>query len=177
MARLDRPAVSAAPRPSRTAPRRVTYAMIGLLTVLTSLLGAGQAAAAPTPIPPPQPRPAPAPPPRLPNAIDGFAGQTYESVAIIGGVIPGGQKLVVVFGPRGRIGLNAGCNQHAGTASMAGGQLRIGRLASTMMACPGPRAGADRWLASFTSVPLTWRAFGPVLVLSSPRQTVVLVRR
>ncbi|MFW0796848.1 META domain-containing protein [Gordonia sp. CPCC 205515] len=156
---------------------RLTSAAVGVCAVAMSVLGVGAAAAAPTPVPPPNLKPAPVPPHRTPNAIDGFTGQTYESVAVIGGTIPGGQKLVVAFGPRGRIGLNAGCNQHAGTASMAGDQLRIGQLVSTMMACPGPRAGADRWLASFTSVPLTWRAAGPVLILSSPRQTVILIRR
>ncbi|MGV9712051.1 META domain-containing protein [Gordonia sp. NPDC003424] len=173
------PARTAAPavaRPaSRTSTSRATAGLVGAIALAASVLGAGQSAAAPAPVAPPNMKPAPISPHRLPNAIDGFAGRTYESVAVFGGVIPGGGPLRLAFGRQGALGLTAGCNQHVGRGSITGDQLRIGRLASTMMACPGPRADADRWLTTFVSVPLTLHAIGPVLTLSSPRQTVILV--
>lgn len=147
------------------------------IAAASSALGAGQSAAAPVPVPPPNMKPAPAPAPLRHDPIDGFVGRTYDSVAVLGGVIPGGGPLVVSFGPQRRIGLSAGCNQHGGRASMAGDRLTIGPMISTMMACPGPRGGADRWLTSFTSTPITWRAFGPVLILQGPHETVVLTQR
>ncbi|MFW0785012.1 META domain-containing protein [Gordonia sp. CPCC 206044] len=149
---------------------RLTMMLAGMIMTVAAISGAGSADAAPM-------RPAPAPPvvPSEPFAL--LVGKTYSSVAVVGGMVPGGGPVRVSFGPRHSVGLNAGCNQHVGTARMAPRQLIVGRLAATRMACPGPRAGADRWLTTFTSVPLDWRLVGPVLSLSSPRHTVILVEQ
>ncbi|MGC5258784.1 META domain-containing protein [Gordonia sp. DT218] len=160
---------SAQPRPIR--PRRSVMLLLTtvLLTSMLSIFGIGSAAAAPAPAPMPRP---------LPESLPGMlVGKSYSSVAVLGGVIPGGGPMTVHFQRPDRIALSAGCNRHLGTANISSDHVRIHTLVSTRMACPGPRAGADQWLATFTSVPLTWRAFGPVLVLSSPRQTVALVEQ
>lgn len=133
------------------------------------------AAAAPAPLPPAPIRPAPVPPVVPDDPYTLLADRTYSSVTVIGGSIPGGGPLVVAFDDTRRVGMDAGCNSHAGGVTVTGDELRIHRLASTMMACPPPRADADDWLARFASVPLTWHVFGPVLTLSSPLQTVVLL--
>ncbi|MYR05395.1 META domain-containing protein [Gordonia sp. SID5947] len=140
-----------------------------LLAAMVSFLGIGSAVAAPAPAPMPRP---------LPDTLPGtLVGKTYTSVAVVGGAIPGGGPMTVHFERPDRIALGAGCNRHLGTATITSDHVRISTLVSTRMACTGPRAGADRWLTTFASVPLTWRAVGPVLALTSPRQTVVLVEQ
>lgn len=155
--------------------------LLGVATLVVAALtttGPGLSAAAPAPIPPAPIRPAPAPPPTEPGGLSPLlADTTFTSVGVVGGAIPGGGPLTVTFGRDQRVGLDAGCNQHGGRATTVGDRLRIGSLISTMMACPSPRSGADRWLARFASEPLTWHRVGPVLALSSPRQTVILTER
>ncbi|MDY6809494.1 MAG: META domain-containing protein [Actinomycetota bacterium] len=165
-------------RPRRTRSRllRRSVPMLATCLALTApTLVTASAAAGPAPLPPAPIRPAPVPPVVPDDPYTLLADRTYSSVAVIGGSIPGGGPLVVAFDETPRVGMDAGCNSHAGSVTASGDQLRIGRLASTMMACPPPRADADDWLARFTSVPLTWRVFGPILTLSSPLQTVVLI--
>ncbi|MEE3850060.1 META domain-containing protein [Gordonia sp. LSe1-13] len=166
-----------------TAPKglgslRSVLLAVAFLALVAPVVGTGAATAAPVPVPPAPLRPAPVPPILPDDPYTLLAGHSYSSVGVIGGAIPGGGPLTVDFarGER-RVGLDAGCNQHAGTVTVKGDQLRIDRLASTMMACPAPRSEADGWLTRFTSVPLTWRVLGPVLALSSPVQTVVLVEQ
>ncbi|WAC55677.1 META domain-containing protein [Gordonia sp. SL306] len=160
---------SARPRPIRA--RRAVMLLLTSVLLMSMLSAFGIAAASAAPAPAPMPRP-------LPQTLPGMlVGKSYSSVAVLGGVIPGGGPMTVHFERPDRISLGAGCNRHLGTATISSDQVRIHTLVSTRMACPGPRAGADQWLETFTSVPLTWRAFGPALVLSSPRQTVALVEQ
>ncbi|AZG44675.1 META domain-containing protein [Gordonia insulae] len=160
---------------SRRDRTRLTVTVVGLLALIAAILGATPATAVPAPRPPAPIRPLPVPPPGDP--LTPLTGKTYASVAVVGGAIPGGGPMTISFASDHRVGLGAGCNRHLGTVTVAGDQLRVRAPISTMMACPPPRSGADSWLTTFTSVPLTWRAVGPVLTLSSPRQTVVLVER
>lgn len=103
-------------------------------------------------------------------------GKTYSSTAVTGSPIPGGGPLVVSFPDVGHISLSAGCNRHLGVVEYSGSTLRISMLASTRMACPGARAGADDWVATFTRAPLNWYAVGHALVLSGPTNQVLLAR-
>ncbi|MCH5642677.1 MULTISPECIES: META domain-containing protein [unclassified Gordonia (in: high G+C Gram-positive bacteria)] len=101
-------------------------------------------------------------------------GKHYSSTAVTGTPIPGGGPLVIDFPSAGRIALTAGCNRHIGSVRIEGSTMRIGPLMSTRMACPGPRAGADAWLANFTKAPLNWYSVGQALVLTGPTNQVLL---
>ncbi|MEE4024631.1 META domain-containing protein [Gordonia sp. PKS22-38] len=166
-----------------TAPKargslRSVLLAVAFVALIAPVVGIGAATAAPVPVPPAPIRPAPVPPVLPDDPYTLLAGNSYSSIGVIGGAIPGGGPLTVTFAEdERRVGLDAGCNQHAGAVTVNVDQLRIDRLASTMMACPAPRSEADGWLTRFTSVPLTWRVLGPVLALSSPVQTVVLVEQ
>lgn len=56
----------------------------------------------------------------------GFKGETDEHARY------------VRFGERGEVGGMLGCNRFRGHYSFRDGELRIGPLANTLMACPGP---------------------------------------
>lgn len=106
-----------------------------------------------------------------------FVGKSYSSTAVTGTQIPGGGPLQVTFPAANRISLFAGCNRHVGEMQVDGSVLRLGSLASTMMACPGPRAGADNWIATFNREPLTWYSVGHALVLSGAGTQVLLTEK
>ncbi|GAB86509.1 META domain-containing protein [Gordonia rubripertincta] len=106
-----------------------------------------------------------------------FVGKSYSSTAVTGPQIPGGGPLQLTFTAANRISLFAGCNRHVGEMTVEGSVLRVGSLASTMMACPGPRAGADEWITALTSEPLTWYSVGHALVLSGPGTQVLLTEK
>ncbi|MEO9328840.1 META domain-containing protein [Gordonia aurantiaca] len=110
-------------------------------------------------------------------AVPHFVGKSYSSTVVTGAQIPGGGPLQVAFPAANRISLDAGCNRHVGELQIDGTVLRLGSLASTMMACPGPRAQADNWITSFTSQPLTWYSVGQALVLVGPDAQVLLTEK
>ncbi len=110
-------------------------------------------------------------------AVPPFVGKSYSSTAVTGPEIPGGGPLQLTFTAANRISLFAGCNRHVGEMTVEGSVLRVGSLASTMMACPGPRAGADEWITALTREPLTWYSAGHALVLSGPGTQVLLMEK
>ncbi|WHU49239.1 META domain-containing protein [Gordonia sp. L191] len=127
--------------------------------------------------------------PAAPQALP--AGASFTSVSVSGAAIPGGGPLVIAFGDVGRISMSAGCNRHVGGAALHTGSapgtepittLRVGALASTMMACPPPREGANAWLSHFTGHPLVWHLDTTALTLTAPAsadtpETVVVLAR
>lgn len=151
---------------------RTARMVLGALAATTLGLSAALAApahAAPQPSTPQAPM-------ASTHQLGALGGKDYASLAVLGGVIPGGGPLKASFGRDGRVSFDAGCNRMLGTARTAGDRLTVsGQLAQTLMACPAPRQRADDWVRSFVSVPLTWHLAGPVLSLSSPRQTVILM--
>ncbi|QHN26638.1 META domain-containing protein [Gordonia pseudamarae] len=104
-----------------------------------------------------------------------LVGKRFTSTSVDGAAIPGDGPLVITFPEEGRVSLTAGCNQHIGTVTVDPTRLTFGTLASTQMACPPPRDGADAWLADFTDKPLTWSLDGPELTLKDGPRTVVLI--
>lgn len=109
------------------------------------------------------------------SATSPLVGKTFTSTSIDGAAIPGGGPLVLTFPESGRISLTAGCNQHIGPVAVEKSTLTVGALASTRMACPPPRDGADAWLADFTDKPLAWSLRDRELTLKDGPRTVVLV--
>ncbi|ALG86812.1 META domain-containing protein [Gordonia phthalatica] len=105
-----------------------------------------------------------------------LVGNTYLSTEVTGPAIPGGGPLVLGF-TKGSLSANAGCNGHGGSVAFDGGTMTAGRLMGTMMACPPPRDGTDRWVSDLFAAPLTWQLTGTELVLSRGDQKVVLQER
>lgn len=103
--------------------------------------------------------------------------RTFLSTSVTWPPIPGDGPLEVVFGPAGRLAATAGCNRHSGGVAFDGSTLTAGPLASTMMACPGPRGESDAWLSEFFSAPLTWSLTGDTLTLSRDGRSVELAER
>lgn len=104
-----------------------------------------------------------------------LAGHTFSSTEVTGTVIPGGGPLVLTFPDAGRVSLTAGCNRHVGAITIEGDTMTFRQLASTRMACPPPKDGADAWVAQFTGSPVRWTRHDTRLVLSQGSQRVTLV--
>ena len=109
------------------------------------------------------------------SATNALVGKTFTSTSVDGAAIPGGGPLMLTFPEPGRVSLTAGCNRHIGPVTVDKTTLTIGELASTMMACPPPKDGADAWLADFTDQPLKWSLHGHEVTLKDGPRTVVLI--
>ncbi|MGV9825472.1 MULTISPECIES: META domain-containing protein [unclassified Gordonia (in: high G+C Gram-positive bacteria)] len=103
-----------------------------------------------------------------------LVGKSFTSTSVSGTPIPGGGPLSVAFPEAGRISATAGCNRHMGRLTVSGDTMSAGDLASTMMACPPPRDGADAWLSTFLTSPVTWKYGDSTLTLTSAGSTAVL---
>ena len=101
-------------------------------------------------------------------------GRTFVSTEVTGTPIPGDGPLVVEFPQPGRIAATAGCNRAVGDVNLADGVMRTDRLASTMMACPPPKDGADAWLSGLFDTDPQWSVDGDVLTLTGDAVTVSL---
>lgn len=104
-------------------------------------------------------------------------GRTFVSTDVEGTPIPGGGPLTVEFTEPDRLSGTAGCNRASGSADFSDGTIVTGPLATTMMACVGDRAGADRWLADFFAASPHWTLDGDTLQLSTDASTVTLLDR
>lgn len=141
---------------------RISLRIVALVSAVLFVSGIGAFSAGPGVA-------APATPP--------FVGKSYSSTTVTGPQIPGGGPLQVTFPAANRISLFAGCNRHVGEMKVDGSVLRLASLASTMMACPGPRSGADDWINTFTKEPLTWYSVGHALVLTAEGTQVLLMEK
>ncbi|MCK0091007.1 META domain-containing protein [Rhodococcus sp. F64268] len=108
------------------------------------------------------------------GSADDLTGRTFISTEVNGSPIPGGGPLVVEFPEPGRLAATAGCNRFAGAVDLADSTLRSPDLASTMMACPPPRDGADGWLSSLVAESPQWSLDGDALTLTGDGTTVFL---
>jgi len=111
------------------------------------------------------------------NSPSDLVGRRYVSTSVEGRAIPGGGPLELSFPARERLAASAGCNRFTGTAELSGGVVRTGVLASTRMACPPPREGADAWLRELFSASPRWSSDGDVLTLTTSFVTVTLTDR
>ena len=78
-------------------------------------------------------------------ALDGHA---YLSMSVTGRDLVAGSRVRLGF-QGGSISVNAGCNTMNGGYQVVDGKLKIGQMASTMMACSQPLMDQDTWLAAF----------------------------
>ena len=103
-----------------------------------------------------------------------LVGKNYSSTSVTGTPIPGGGPMQVSFPETGRISATAGCKRHNGALTFVDNTFRTDKLATTMMACPPPRDGADKWLSDFLSDSVTWDLEGTTLTLTHGSTKVVL---
>ncbi len=103
-----------------------------------------------------------------------LVGKNYSSTSVTGTPIPGDGPMQVSFPETGRISATAGCNRHNGSLTFIDDTFRTDNLATTMMACPPPRDGADKWLTDFLSDSVTWDLEGNTLTLTHGDTKVVL---
>ncbi|WP_109526912.1 MULTISPECIES: META domain-containing protein [Nocardia] len=103
-------------------------------------------------------------------------GHTYVSTTVQGTPIPGDGPLTLTFTDN-RVSAYAGCNTASGSVTFDGDVLRVGDLASTLIGCPEPQAGADQWMNTLLTAAPTWRLEGTTLTLRDKDQTVTLVDR
>jgi heat shock protein HslJ len=86
-------------------------------------------------------------------------------------------RLAVVFGDRGQISGQAGCNRFAGTLSLEGGAIKVGPLGAGRMMCPPALMDMEaRMLRSLQGVDtLAWAPNG-ALVLTGPEDRHLTLR-
>lgn len=100
-------------------------------------------------------------------------GHTYISTEVTGTPIPGGGPLTLTFAD-GRISAEAGCNTHSGAVDLRDHVLYVSDLASTLVGCPGERAGSDAWIDDLLRTDPTWQLDQERLTLTAKGSTVVL---
>lgn len=100
-------------------------------------------------------------------------GHTYISTEVTGAPIPGGGPLTLSF-TGDRISAEAGCNTHTGAVDLRDHVLHVSGLASTLVGCPGDRAGSDAWVGDLLRADPTWRLERDRLTLTAKNTTVVL---
>ncbi|MGW5382738.1 META domain-containing protein [Nocardia sp. NPDC003963] len=101
-------------------------------------------------------------------------GRTYISTEVTGTPIPGGGPLTLTFADD-RISAAAGCNTHSGAVDLRDNVLHVSDLASTLVGCPGDRAGSDAWIGDLLRADPTWQLDRDRLTLTGKETTVVLV--
>ncbi|MFF3223612.1 META domain-containing protein [Nocardia suismassiliense] len=107
-------------------------------------------------------------------AESGLVGRTFLSTEVEGAPIPGGGPLTLTF-KDDRIAADAGCNSHSGVVALDDHKLHVSGLASTLMACPGDREGADEWLSGLLNSDPTWQLDGAKLTVKNDNLTVRLL--
>lgn len=100
----------------------------------------------------------------------------FVSTNVQGAPIPGGGPLELNFAD-GRLAATAGCNRATAAVDLSGGTIAIGELATTMMACPSERAGADEWMASLLRARPSWTVDRYTLTITSGDRVVTLLDR
>ena len=101
-----------------------------------------------------------------------LAGSSWEAIGYNNGKqavtsVLAGTTLTAEFGQDGTLSGNGGCNTYSGPYKVAGKQITIGPLVSTMMACADPAGVMDQeaqYLAALQSA-ATYRIEGAVLEL------------
>lgn len=100
-----------------------------------------------------------------------LAGTSWRAVTIAGSPVAGGTESTLSFLPDGQVAGSGGCNRFAGQINAKDGRLRLGPLASTMMACPPEQMDQEqRFLAALDGAERLTRD-GDILVLEQPAGT------
>ncbi len=105
----------------------------------------------------------------------GFAGPRWVATAIRGQAPAAGVVSDVTFAPDGAAYGAGGCNRFRGGWTAEGAEgLKLGPLASTMMACEDPKDAQERCFLEALGLVRRWRIEGGSLLLSDATGEVVL---
>jgi heat shock protein HslJ len=111
-----------------------------------------------------------------------LAGTSWEAVnfnngkqAVVGVIT--GTTLSVDFGKDGTLSGNGGCNNYSGPYKVDGDKIKIGPLASTMMACSDPEGVMDQEAQYLAALQMaeSYQVEGRVLELRSSDQSLVAI--
>ncbi len=111
-----------------------------------------------------------------------LAGTSWEVVnfyngnqAIVGVITD--TNLTAEFGKDGALSGNGGCNNFSGSYTVDGQKIKIGPLASTMMACSDPEGVMDQEAQYLAALQMaeTYQLEGQVLELRRSDQTLVAI--
>lgn len=95
-------------------------------------------------------------------------------------LFPGADRLMGLSFTEGRINVEGGCNRMSGPYELTGDQIEIGRMSSTMMACPPPLEASDKAMSDALVGKLTagieGDATAPVLRLVSANGATLMLQ-
>ena len=113
--------------------------------------------------------------PILPPAT--LAGTSWTFVSIDGAPVAADRPTSLQF-DADRMGGSAGCNRFGGSYSVKDGMLTAGRLAATLMACPGPAMEQERGFFALMEAPVRvdFPADGTMVLTGRDGKTAVLKR-
>ena len=92
--------------------------------------------------------------PLTPDPITQLGGTNWRVVSVDGQATPAGGDYAIRFDAGGGVGARFGCNAMGGQYRLAGDQLTVSNLASTLMGCPEPAATLERRGAAVLGQPM-----------------------
>ncbi|AMG76147.1 MULTISPECIES: META domain-containing protein [Sphingopyxis] len=103
---------------------------------------------------------------------------THWTFVSIGGVAIAGDRPAELQFDGDRMSGSAGCNRFGGSYSVKDGMLTAGRLAATLMACPGPAMEQERGFFALMEAPVRvdFPADGTMVLTGRDGKTAVLKR-
>ncbi|WP_280362650.1 META domain-containing protein [Nocardia wallacei] len=101
-------------------------------------------------------------------------GRSFVSTKVEGTPIPGGGPLRLTFADN-RVSATSGCNTGSGPVVFDGDVMRLSGMATTLMACPDDRSGADGWQTALLQSGPRWQLTGDTLTLTGADLTVTLL--
>ncbi|RDI50768.1 META domain-containing protein [Nocardia mexicana] len=101
-------------------------------------------------------------------------GRSFVSTKVEGTPIPGGGPMQLTFAD-GRVSADSGCNTGSGPVSFDGDVLRVAGMATTLMACPDGKSGADGWQTDLLQSAPKWALSDDTLTLTGNGITVTLL--
>ena len=102
---------------------------------------------------------------------DDLVGTTFESTGVTGYDLVEGSTIDIGF-QEGSVGARAGCNTMSGGYEINDGNLEVGPMAATMMACDEPLMAQDTWLSAFLSSGPAIALDGETLTLTGSDSTI-----
>lgn len=108
----------------------------------------------------------------VPATLEDLNGD-FISVSIDGTELPENSRLRMTFEGQ-RVGLRIACNAIGGDFRLEGGRIKVRKLGTTLMACPGEAGEADEWIEAFMVAGPEAGVDGDRLVLTGRDVTLTL---
>ena len=98
------------------------------------------------------------------------------SSEVVGQTLVDGSEITLTFEADG-LSLNAGCNSMSAQFTIEEGELEVGEIAQTLMACEEPLMNQDEWLAAFLGDSPAVSLDGDTLTLSEDDVTLTFTEQ